>query len=137
MIAIAMTGIISMLLPMVLYAAMNQEPLVCLTQKSWQCAGTRLNFCFWETFPVNYSEQRRQLIAAPDNFNPDPPSALVSPTLPTRTLKPPPPTPTTITSAITSQPRLTQTADQIAALFWTLRKFPSYGSNRVVALSWQ
>jgi hypothetical protein len=100
-------GMTSMLVAMVLYAAINQEPLVCLTDKSWLSAGTSMNVCARETS----LEPRRQLIAAPENFYPEPPSAPVSP-IPAP--KPPPVKPTP-PPTINSPPRLRQKADQIAA----------------------
>ncbi|WP_096608017.1 DUF3131 domain-containing protein [Calothrix sp. NIES-2100] len=100
-------------MPTMLYATINQETLVCLSHKVGECADININFRLRETG----FEQHHQLIAAPDNFNPDLdlPTPASVPSSPTPAVPPPIPKPTTIPPAITSPPRLTQKADQIAA----------------------
>ncbi len=121
-----MTGITSVILQSVLYATTTQQPLICSIPRMFQSTSTARDGCVWQTVPLkdgNSFEQRRQLIAAPDNFNLDLPfpTPSVAPKPPIPRVIPPTPTPeatpkrpVTPASAI-SLPRLTQEADRIAA----------------------
>jgi hypothetical protein len=107
-----MTGITSLILQSIFYATTVQQPLIGSSTGVWQCSPTAVDSCWLQRRPIkpkNSFEQRPQLIAAPDNFNPDlqfpSPSAAPEPAAPVEEI---PEFPTPAVTPPTLIPKLTQ-----------------------------